>query len=98
MAMTGPEVLRIEMAENDAGAKTIKGYLTALLERLWEQGEGFSGKRPFGNSGWEYDIYKALISAGAVPGSLDSDGYVQELNDDDKRAADSMIFEAIQAL
>jgi hypothetical protein len=39
--------------DSDAGDNiTIRDYLRILLETLWEEGEGFSGKRPFGNSGW----------------------------------------------
>lgn len=45
-------ILDTPMQENDADAATIRDYLKALLLRLWEQGEGFDGKRPFGNSGW----------------------------------------------
>jgi hypothetical protein len=73
---------------------TLREYLKALLERLWEEGEGFSGKRPFGNSGWEYDLYKGLVSAGAVKGTLDS-GYVDEVDED---AANKLVFQAIAAL
>lgn len=46
-------ILDILMGENDAGALTVRDYLKALLRRLWLEQEGFSGKRPFGNSGWE---------------------------------------------
>lgn len=69
-------ILDIEMQENDAGAKTIREYLKALLTKLWKEGEGFSGKRPFGNSGWEFPLYTALVKAGEVGGSLDEDGYL----------------------
>ena len=54
------------MTKNDAKAKTVREYLKMLLERLWEEGEGFSGKRPFGNSGWEYDLYAALEEKGVT--------------------------------
>ncbi len=93
--LTGAQVLDIPMGENDAEATTIKGYLVALLDKLWAEEEGFSGKRPFGNSGWSYDLYKPLVTAGAVKGKLDSDGYIEEV---DKDMANSLIFEAIAAL
>lgn len=93
--MTGAEVLAIKMDLNDSGASTIKGYLIALLEKLWEEEEGFSGKRPFGNSGWAYDLYKPLVTAGAVKGKLDSNGYIEEI---DTPSANDLIFEAIAAL
>lgn len=82
--LTGAQVLALPMDENDAGAKTIKEYLLALLEQLWAEGEGFSSKRPFGNSGWEYELRGPI--AAATQGELDDD------------AVDAMIFEAIQAL
>ena len=58
------EVLDCPMQENDSGAYTVKGYLKALLIAVWDEGESFSGKRPFGNSGWDSDILDALVDAG----------------------------------
>ena len=50
--------------DSDAGDDlTVRQYLRELLSTLWEKGESFDGKRPFGNSGWEYDIYIALAKA-----------------------------------
>ena len=91
----GKVVLDIPMQENDSGADTIKGYLKALLEKIWEEGEGFSGKRPFGNSGWEYDLYKPLVRSGLVEGSVDEYGCI---NSFDRSAADQIIYDAIDAL
>lgn len=77
----------------DAGGDiTIREYLVALLTELWSKGEGFSGKRPFGNGGWEYGIYEVLIREGAVEGSLDEDGCVDELSDGSRQKADSIVF------
>lgn len=78
--------------DNDAGASTIRYYLIKLLSALWEQGEGFSAKRPFGGSGWVLDIGRALIKAGYVDGKLDDDGYVEEVNDEQ---VDELITSAI---
>lgn len=59
--MTGEEVLNIKLdGENDAGAETVRDYLKALLAALWNEGEGFSGKRPLGNSGWEHELLVPL--------------------------------------
>ena len=67
--------------DSDAGSDlTVRDYLRTLLMTLWAEGEGFSGKRPFGNSGWEYDIYRPLIAGGFVPGALDEDGYVNTVD------------------
>jgi len=61
--------------DSDAGdGRTIRDYFHSLLTTLWEEGEGFSGKRPFGNSGWEHDLYRPLALAGYVEG--DADGFV----------------------
>lgn len=62
------------------GEITIRQYLKQLLLTLWAEQEGFSGKRPFGNSGWDFDLYAPLIKAGAIKGVLDSDGYVASFN------------------
>lgn len=86
-------LFEIPMEENDAEAKTIGEYLKKLFCTLWGKGEEFSGKRPFGNSGWQYDVYAALIKAGVVNGKLDSNGYVDEI---DYRQADDMIQKAIE--
>lgn len=88
-------VLSAPMPENDAKADTIRDYLVALLERLWSEGEGFSGKRPFGNSSWEYDLYRALVTANLISGSIDEYG---DLGDFSKQDADQLIFSAIKAL
>ncbi len=64
---------------------TIKDYLKCLLVTVWQEGESFSGKRPFGNSGWEYDLYIPLIKGGYIEGELDEDGYIDSC--DDKEAS-----------
>ena len=65
--------------DSDAGKNlTVRDYLRRLLETLWVEGESFSGKRPFGNSGWEHDLYKPLIAGGFISGRLDADGYVED--------------------
>jgi hypothetical protein len=47
------------------------------------QGEGFNGKRPFGNSGWKYQLAAAMIREGVVEGSLDDEGYVTHCDQDE---------------
>jgi len=71
---------------------TLREYFKKLLITLWEEGEDFSGKRPFGNSGWQYDVYSALISNGIFDGELDEHGYISEL---DEPAAQQFIIENI---
>lgn len=79
--MTHP-VLDLPMQTNDAEAATIRDYFKALLTTLLIEEEGFSGKRPFGNSGWISDLEIPLIKAGLVQGKIDADGYVEESDDE----------------
>ena len=78
--MSYKDYINLPMQENDAGAKTIGDYLERLLLTLWDEEEGFSGKRPFGNSGWKWEVYTALIFAKVVNGKLDEDGYIEEVD------------------
>lgn len=48
---------------------TIRSYLELLLITLFKEGESFSGKRPFGDSCWEYELYDPLAKAGLVRGT-----------------------------
>lgn len=86
--MNYKEYAKIPMQENDANAKTIGEYLEKLLLTLWDEEDNFSGKRPFGNSGWKWEIYIALISAKVVNGKLDEYGYIEEV---DFSAADNVV-------
>ena len=80
----------------DAAGQTLAQYLRTLLETLWREGEEFSGKRPYGNSGWQYDVYKALIKAGLVKGWLDEENYY--VDDVDTEQADALVVAVIQRL
>ena len=57
---------------------SIHDYLIELLKTLWEEQDEFSGKRPFGNSGWDYDLIACLIANNIIEGKLDEYGYVIE--------------------
>ncbi len=92
--MTGQEILALPMPSNDADAGTVRDYLKALLNALWLEEESFSGKRPFGNSGWQSDVYIALIRGGGVEGSVDDEGDWET----DEKAADAVVLSAIAAL
>lgn len=91
---TPAQVLATPMGPNDAGASTMRGYLVELLLMLWRQGGGFSGKRPFGNSGWEWELYQALAAQGYVATTTDRYGELEP----DRQAADELIVRAIEAL
>lgn len=87
------DILKIKIDCDDVpNAKTIGDYLCALLSEVWIEGESFSGKRPFGNSGWEYDLYKPLIEAGIVDGT--SNEYGVDCFDEEK--ANKLILKAIK--
>jgi hypothetical protein len=80
--------------DSDAGDNiTIRDYLHELLALVWAEGDGFNGKRPFGNSGWEYELYIPLIAAGYVDGVLD-EGYIESF---DLKAARAFIQQLIAA-
>lgn len=80
---------------NDAGAGTVREYLVKLLVVLWRDQECFSGKRPFGNSSWDWDLYMALVDAELITGSYDEDGC---LDDADVKAGSALIEQAITHL
>lgn len=70
------------MGDNDANAATVRDYLQELLLALLHEQDCFSGKRPFGNSGWfTCDLAPPLIKAGLVEGKLDSDDYTEKCNE-----------------
>jgi len=81
--------------ECEGGLSTIREYLYDLLLKLWEEGEGFSGKRPFGNSGWEFGICIALAKAGIVDALFDEDGRLDEMPDEERMKAEALITDAI---
>ncbi|MCK4870706.1 MAG: hypothetical protein KAS93_06325 [Gammaproteobacteria bacterium] len=93
--MNSKEILNLKLESDDFDKDlTIGGYFKELLVTLWREGESFSGKRPFGNSGWEYDVYKPLIAAGVIAGKLDEDGYIEDV---DNVPADKFIIGLIEA-
>lgn len=90
--MTKTDILDLPMQHNDAEATTVREYLNKLLAKLITEEECFSGKRPFGNSGWKHDLYKPLIEAGLVSGHIDEDGYLEDYDDEQ---ADKLLLAAI---
>ena len=96
--MTEDPILDLPMRDNDSGQTTIRGYLKALLKTLWAEGEGFSGKRPFGNSGWEWDMLQPLAAGGLIKAKLDPDGYWIDMPDEERKKGEAIIAEAIERL
>lgn len=81
--------------EHKMKVETIKDYLIDLLDSLWDEKECFNGKRPFGNSGWQFDIFAALVEADIINGKIDEDGNLEECNND---LGEQLISQAIQSL
>jgi hypothetical protein len=88
-------ILDVRMQPNDADAATIREYLVKLLSLVWLHGEGFNGKRPFGNSSWQYELYEALGRGGFIDIEFDEDGYLEDCDND---RGDQLITLAIRAL
>ena len=93
MAYSSIEIDKAAAAK--VGDSTLLQYLRRLLRMLWREAELFSGKRPFGDGSWQYDVYKGLIEAGLVKGRLDADGCVEDVDD---RAADALVLAVIERL
>lgn len=82
--------------DSDAGdGLTLRQYFQELLTTLWSEGEGFNGKRPFGNSGWQYRI-RRVITLGLAdrdPNDDDGDEELDEVDDDFVEACIAAAFE-----
>lgn len=72
---------------------TVRDMLAELLTKVWEEAEGFSGKRPFGNSDWQTVVYGQLVKAGLLEGELDEDGYLESV---DYGAGEELVVAAIK--
>lgn len=95
-APTPQQILDLPMGEdNDSGAATVRGYLIALLAVVWDEGDDLN---PFGNSGWKWDLYRALVTAGYVSSPFDEHGYVTRGTGFNERVASRLITSAIKAL
>lgn len=93
MAPNPQQVLAAPLTHTDLPhVATVGDYLRHLLQTLWKETYRFDGKRPFGNSGWENDLYMALVHAGLVEGSFDEDGFLDSVDD---KAAHNLIKGAI---
>lgn len=76
-------------------AVPLRQFFRELLLELWSDPERFSGKRPFGDSGWDFLVYEALIREGFISGTLDEDGRIFNL--EDERMAHAFVSDLILA-
>lgn len=94
--MTNEEILSLTFESSDLSKTvTIRQFIKELARAVWIEQEMFSGKRPFGNSGWTHDVYSCLVKNGLIKGIFDSDGYLRSCNCDD---ADRLIVKLIESL
>ncbi len=85
------DVLNVKIEGDFEG--TLREFFKELALKVWEEGECFSGKRPFGNSGWDNAVYEALVKAEHIEGTLNEDGY---LEDCDWHEADRLVLELVR--
>lgn len=81
---------------NDADAETIGEFLGCLLSALWKENECFSGKRPLGNSDWQWQVYEAMVKDGLVAGILDDEDHLADFSYEEEKKADELILKAIK--
>lgn len=93
--LTPQQILDTPMGRNGADAATVRDYLVKLLYDLWHQGMEFDTKRPFGNSGWHYEVFRALVEAGHITGQFDEGGCLEDCDDE---RGDDLIRSAIKSL
>ena len=72
---------------------TLGFYLGELLRTLIIEEEGFSAKRPLGNSGWTSDIYNAMAREGLVDSTVEYDEVVA----DNYKDPEALVLEVIDA-
>ena len=90
--MTNDEMLGLKGLDGIS----IKGNLGMLLQTLWKEGEGFSVKRPFGDSDWRYThFYVPLALAGLIDARIDERGYPRDI---DTEKGDKIVLELIDHL
>lgn len=92
-----PEQILDLIVSGDFGTGTVREYLSDLLGLVWDEKAGFDGKRPWGNSGWEWELYQSMIDAGFLAADPSYDDS-RQLDEDGRRKADDLIAQAIKAL
>lgn len=94
--MINKEILNLKFNRGDMyNIKTLGDYLKKLFKTLWREGEGFSSKRPLGNSDWQWEVYYVLVKNGLVNGTIDEYDCITDV---DFEKADSIILELIDYL
>jgi len=89
------KILDLTIREEFQLPPTIGAFFRESMKKLWIEDEGFSGKRPFGNSDWKHGIYHALYDGGLIRGKTDEEGYLTWW---DRKEADKLILSALSAM
>ena len=96
--MTNKEILNLEFESSDLERIiTVREFFKELLTALFKEGECFSGKRPFGNSGWDYDLCVCLAQNEIISGTTSEYGGFTDW-DYDSKEANAKILELIKEL
>ncbi len=88
------DVLDVTISQGE-NVITLREYFKLMLKTLWEKGEMFSGKRPFGQSNWKSEVYEAIGRAGFLSFDFDPENLVMIA---DKQKANALIIDAIGRL
>jgi hypothetical protein len=91
---TPRQILDMAVDGDAPGETTVRGYLVALLGVAWESRENYNA---WGNSGWEYDLYRPLINAGFLT-EAEISGFGFVLPENEKAKGARLIAGAIEAL
>lgn len=94
-AKTTADALQVELTLPDGRTMTIKRYFLELLASLWNDGEGFSSKRPLGDGDWRGTLYCELAQNGFINCKFDDDdGGLVDVDPGAHDYVESLIFEA----
>lgn len=66
-------------AEEFDGCLTLRSFLIELSRRVIIQDEGFSGKRPFGNSNWQRFVSDTLVEVGLIDSEDEYDQFILDV-------------------
>ncbi len=79
----------------EIGKMTIRAYFKELLQTLWKEESIFSGKRPFGNGGWQNDMYGFFLRKGLISGELDDNGGILDINESEGETLAIVLIQAM---
>ena len=82
------DVLNLEFQDPEYPKRTytVREYFKAQLRALWTEQDTFSGKRPLGNSGWDWVFAVPFAKAGLITVTWEdeSQGWIDNIEDEDE--------------